>query len=978
MPAQYEWEVADLSAPLVTIDSGPQGTVDATSARFDFSANEPATFECSLDGAPFGACHSGIEYTGLDRGAHTFTVQATDLSEGENLSATETRTWTVADLTAPTITFSEKPAATTSETNAQFAFSTLDNWGGVITTECRLDGAAFAACDSPEAFSGLSAAPHTFEVRATDAAGNARTESHSWTVEDIIDPEAQITGVTTGSLIVEFTGTDDHTAAADLQFECRVDSGTYAACTSPKTYSDADLAAMTPGQHTVQVRAIDESGNVGQPDSRTFTVADTGAPDTSITGQPTNNTTNVDATFAFTGADNVTPAAGLTFQCRLDTGSFAACSSPRTYTGLTVGQHTFEVRATDAAGNTDAVPASYTWTIQAAADTVAPDTSITQQPPATTTETTAAFEFVSTESGSTFECKLDSGSYGACSSPKAYSGLAVGSHTFSVRATDAAGNLDQTAATYTWTVESATVDCGPQQTLTATADAWIDSGSTTSNKGSDSILKVMSKNGGNLRALVRFDLPTMPQGCSVESATLQMYAKSAAGGRSLEVLQVAGSWTEGGVTWANQPATTGIAATTTSGTGYRDWNVAGMVQAMYTGANHGLLVRDAAENQDAEQQFHSREESTNRPLLVIRFGAGAPPDGVPDTQITGNPLPATPSTSASFTFTGTDDSTPAGSLTFECQLDVAETAPWAACASPRSYSDLATGLTPSGSAPSTALVPSTRSRPSSRGPSTGRTPRPSSPPVRRRRRRRPTRGSSSSRRRPVRRSSARSTTRRSPRAPHRRTTRAWRSANTPSRCARSTPPATWTSRRRAWCGRSSRAGRRRTAAQRRPCLLSPTRGSSRAARRRTRAGTRSSRSCPRAGTRTCGLSCGSTSRACRQGASSTRPGCASTRPRRRAASALSRPSGSAVPGPRVASRGANAPATTGSAVTTTSGSGYREWNVAGLVQAMLSSGTNNGFLIRDASENQDAEQQLHAREKGNNMPQLVLTFRPAT
>ena len=41
------------------------------------------------------------------------------------------------------------------------------------------------------------------------------------------------------------------------------------------------------------------------------------------------------------------------------------------------------------------------------------------------------------------------------------------------------------------------------------------------------------------------------------------------------------------------------------------------------------------------------------------------------------------------------------------------------------------------------------------------------------------------------------------------------------------------------------------------------------------------------------------------------------------------------------------------------------------------SGTNNGFLIRDASENQDAEQQYHSREKGSDTPQLVVTFKPA-
>ena len=43
---------------------------------------------------------------------------------------------------------------------------------------------------------------------------------------------------------------------------------------------------------------------------------------------------------------------------------------------------------------------------------------------------------------------------------------------------------------------------------------------------------------------------------------------------------------------------------------------------------------------------------------------------------------------------------------------------------------------------------------------------------------------------------------------------------------------------------------------------------------------------------------------------------------------------------------------------------------------MYSSGANNGFLIRDAAEDQDAEQQFNSREKGSNPPQLVITFGP--
>lgn len=84
-----------------------------------------------------------------------------------------------------------------------------------------------------------------------------------------------------------------------------------------------------------------------------------------------------------------------------------------------------------------------------------PDTIIDSGPPASTTSTSATFNFHATENGSTFECKLDAGSFAACSSPQVYSALAVGSHTFSVRAVDVAGNRDLTPASHTWTIEVA-------------------------------------------------------------------------------------------------------------------------------------------------------------------------------------------------------------------------------------------------------------------------------------------------------------------------------------------------------------------------------------------------------------------------------------------------------------------------------------------------------------------------------------------
>jgi parallel beta helix pectate lyase-like protein len=183
---------------------------------------------------------------------------------------------------------------------------------------------------------------------------------------------------------------------------------------------------------------------------------DTTAPDTSITSGPSATTTFTSASFGLSATE-----AGSSFECKLDSGSWAGCSTPKAYSGLTVGSHQFSVRAKDTAGNVDATPATKGWAVEATppppppppADTTAPDTSISSGPTSTTTSTSASLAFTATET-STFECKLDAGSWTGCTSPKSYSGLAVASHQFSVRAKDAADNVDASPATQSWTVEA--------------------------------------------------------------------------------------------------------------------------------------------------------------------------------------------------------------------------------------------------------------------------------------------------------------------------------------------------------------------------------------------------------------------------------------------------------------------------------------------------------------------------------------------
>jgi len=119
-------------------------------------------------------------------------------------------------------------------------------------------------------------------------------------------------------------------------------------------------------------------------------------------------------------------------------------------------------------------------------DTAPPETTIDSGPSGTVGSTTATFSFSSDETGSTFQCSLDDATFESCTSPKEYTGLSEGSHTFSVRATDPAGNTDPTPDSTTWTVSSysQTVDNADSSRFYAKSGVWR-TGSSSQAYGSD-------------------------------------------------------------------------------------------------------------------------------------------------------------------------------------------------------------------------------------------------------------------------------------------------------------------------------------------------------------------------------------------------------------------------------------------------------------------------------------------------------------
>jgi len=246
---------------------------------------------------------------------------------------------------------------------------------------------------------------------------------------------------------------------ADATFQCRLDGSDSAACTSPFVRSLDD------GTHDFQVRAVVTGSSDGTPAERVWTI-DTAAPNTTILTGPPHADNSVTVVFTFTSAE-----LNVAFDCSLDGTDFAQCNSGATVGPIGDGTHTFSVRARDRAGNVDASPAVYAWTV----DTSTPDTQILSGPIGSVPVTTATFAFFSPDAGAgaTFQCALDAAPLTACVSPVNLVGLSEASHTFQMRVRDSVGNLDPTPATRTWIVDltppDTTIVTGPSGTVSSVA-----------------------------------------------------------------------------------------------------------------------------------------------------------------------------------------------------------------------------------------------------------------------------------------------------------------------------------------------------------------------------------------------------------------------------------------------------------------------------------------------------------------------------
>jgi sugar lactone lactonase YvrE len=180
-PATYTWAV-DVTPPTVSITNTPVSPSSSTSPSFSFTSSEQgSTFLCKLDTATPSSCGSP-KAVSVTNGDHTFKVWAIDPA-GNQSTTPAMHSWTV-DTTPPTVTIDSGPSGWVALTDATFKFSSGD---ATATFECHMDGASFVPCASPTTYSSLSAAQHTFYVRAIDDLGNISADKTRTFTVDLSD-----------------------------------------------------------------------------------------------------------------------------------------------------------------------------------------------------------------------------------------------------------------------------------------------------------------------------------------------------------------------------------------------------------------------------------------------------------------------------------------------------------------------------------------------------------------------------------------------------------------------------------------------------------------------------------------------------------------------------------------------------------------------------------------------------------------------
>ncbi len=439
--------ILDTTAPVLTLSTLPDGAYTNT-ATLNIAGT--ATDNIALQGVTINGTAVTVNADGifsqaitLISGTNTIATLATDMAGNPT---TDTRK-IILDQKAPLITIAN-PADNSVVSNPSVTVSGMTDKAATIFISLNSGPTVTAATNATTFSLPVTLATNTVNtifVYATDLAGNPGVAKRTVTHDDT-NPALAITvpnqDMGTNQANITISGiVSDLTNVTMLVTSPTASIGIVS--TPTLTTWSVNITNMQQGTNTYTVQATDQAGN------STSVARNIIYSQTPVTIDPVKTPTN-------TNQQQITGTMELNSTVTISCSTAAVGTIISTTTtwkaiiyNMIEGANIISATAIDLEGHV-----SDTVTATIVLDTLAPDTNILTGPATLTNQNTASFGFTSTKNGSTFECKIDQGSYEVCTTPANYDNRADGTHTFFVRATDPVGNTDQTPASFTWKVDT--------------------------------------------------------------------------------------------------------------------------------------------------------------------------------------------------------------------------------------------------------------------------------------------------------------------------------------------------------------------------------------------------------------------------------------------------------------------------------------------------------------------------------------------
>ncbi len=442
--------VHDNAGPSVAFSRAPESITSSRQAQFSILAKDSLSgiseIECAgIDSLDFQPCSSLVSKAIPQENSYVFSVRAKD--RAGNVSETANHSWLV-DWTPPIVTLNETPPVVTGSDSAKFTLSATDNLAGIKDIVCfqPVTNQEVSCKNGAFELSALADGNYTTRMKAIDKAGNTSDwKEYKWRV-DLTAPS--ITLVSTPnpfdnrlSAKFEFEGKDGNDPVT--AFKCRIDSGSFQACSSGSNYP------VSAGSRKFEVVAVDGVGNTSVPAAYSWLV-DNQVPVVTWISTPGQYSSDQNPKLVLSASD----AGGSGIDkviCKLNGAPIECSNNTIAPPNLAENRYQVSVTATDKAGNSSS-PLAHLWNV----DRTSPTIRFTKTPASLTQLTNDSFEFLGQDSVSpiaSYQCRLDGSVFATCSSPSQFSNLAQGLHGFEVRAIDAAGNASNSLP-YSWTVDS--------------------------------------------------------------------------------------------------------------------------------------------------------------------------------------------------------------------------------------------------------------------------------------------------------------------------------------------------------------------------------------------------------------------------------------------------------------------------------------------------------------------------------------------